>query len=531
MPGGAPRRKPSSGGKPTRSGPSGPRRGSERSRAPGIRSRSGAGPGRGGAGGPPRSPRPGPQGRPGAGYDRPDLARETVFQRLSHQARLFPELDIAPLSTDALTPLDAAFAHAVYDNVIRRWVTLEHVISLRLEADEWPRLEAKMKACLLVGAAQILFMDRVPVHAAVDACVRWAKSSIREGAAGMVNAILRRTAELIARDGDGRPLRNAQWEDRRDEIPLEDGGSIALVDAVLPADALQRLAVATSHPVPLLRTLSRSLPMREVRALALHGIARPPTILNTTHMRRDLEDSGALPLTPDLASPHEAPGHHVWKGSRDQLVALLASRNDVWVQDPASALAAQSASDLTPKVIIDLCAGQGTKTRQLAYTFPEAEIVATDIHEGRLGTLGGVFEGHPRVKVIPFADLEKWNGRADLVLIDAPCSNTGVLARRAEARYRFNDEAVKDLAGVQRQIIADAVRLLAPGGKGGGGSSRGRILFSTCSLDPRENEEIVSWTARWHALSPSRVNRRAPRGGPGEPPENYSDGSFAALLG
>ncbi len=504
-------------------------------------------PGSSGASGPrdrgrPSYGRPGPGGRPqrGAGprpapfaAERVDFARETVLQRLSAQARVFPDLDIAPLDTSSLSPLDAAFAHAVYDSVIRRWLTLEAVISLRLEEGEWERLESKMKACLLVGAAQILFMDRVPMHAAVDGCVRWAKNSIRPGAAGMVNAILRRTAELVARGADERPLRNARWEDRREEIPLEDGASLALMDAVMPADPLQRLAAATSHPINLLRALSRTMPMRDVRALALHGVARPPTILNTAHMRRDLEHAGGLPLTPDLASAHESPGHHVWKGSHEQLVALFASRNDVWVQDPASSLAVQSASDLTPGVVIDLCAGQGTKTRQLAYTFPEAKIIATDIHEQRRQTLARVFEGHPRVTVIPFADLGQWNEKADLVLIDAPCTNTGVLARRAEARYRFDDARSKELAGVQRQIVADAVRLLAPGGKRGaaGAAQRGRILYSTCSLDPLENEDIIAWADRWHSLSPTRVNRRAPRGGPGEPPERYSDGSFAALLG
>lgn len=462
-----------------------------------------------------------------------DFARETALQRIAAQARVFPDLDIAPLDTSSLSPLDAAFAHAVYDAVIRRWLTLEWVISLRLEEGQWDRLESKMKSCLLVGAAQILFMDRVPVHAAVDGCVRWAKRSIREGAGAMVNAILRRTAEMVARDSEGRALRNARWEDRREEIPLEDGASLALVDGVMPADPLQRLAAATSHPVNLLRALSRTMPMRDVRALALHGVARPPTILNTAHMRRDLEHTGGLPLTPDLASAHESPGHHVWKGSHEQLVALFASRNDVWVQDPASSLAVQSASDLTPGVVIDLCAGQGTKTRQLAYTFPEAKIIATDIHEQRRQTLARVFEGHPRVTVIPFADLGQWNEKADLVLIDAPCTNTGVLARRAEARYRFDDARSKELAGVQRQIVADAVRLLAPGGKRGvaGAAQRGRMLYSTCSLDPLENEEIIAWADRWHSLPPTRVNRRAPRGGPGEPPERYSDGSFAALLG
>lgn len=387
-----------------------------------------------------------------------------------------------------------------------------------------------MKSALLVGAAQILFLDKVPVHAAVDESVTWAKTNVRMGAAGMVNAVLRRVAELIAGDAGGHGLKNEQWQDRREELPLDDGRSLTLGDAALPSDPLGRLAVATSHPIELLRSWAKAFSLRDVKSLALHGVSRPPIILNTAHLTRDAESHAALPLTPDLAVPHTAPGHHVWKGSHEQLSAFLSSRSDVWAQDPASSLAVEGVTDLAPNLILDICAGKGTKTRQLAAAFPNATIIATDIDDARRATLTGVFRNHPRVRVVPFAGLEEFIGKADLVLIDAPCSNTGVLARRVEARYRFSEENARALVSTQKQIVADAVRLLRPPGPGAPGG-RGRILYSTCSLDPRENEEICAWAERWHALAPSRVRRRRPEGGPGQPPEKYSDGSFAALLG
>jgi 16S rRNA (cytosine967-C5)-methyltransferase len=289
-----------------------------------------------------------------------------------------------------------------------------------------------------------------------------------------------------------------------------------LAGDALPEDSLQRLAVATGHPVELLRLWSKSMSLREVRALALHGIIRPPVILNTAHA------TGAPAA--DLAEAHSAPGHHVFTGTRAQLVKLLEGRHDLWVQDPASSLAVESVTDLSPKLIVDACAGQGTKTRQLAETFPDAQIVATDIDHPRRAALEQAFASGPhaeRVTVIHHDRLDEWAGKADLVLLDVPCSNTGVLARRVEARYRATEAVVTELQSLQRQIVANAVKLLAPGGS---------ILYSTCSLDPRENEDMVEWATRWHGFESTRMHRRMPSGGPGEADTTYSDGSFAALL-
>ncbi|MEC9373365.1 MAG: hypothetical protein VYC34_05945, partial [Planctomycetota bacterium] len=115
--------------------------------------------------------------------------------------------------------------------------------------------------------------------------------------------------------------------------------------------------------------------------------------------------------------------------------------------------------------------------------------------------------------------------RADLILLDVPCSNTGVLARRIHARYRVSPERTASLVQTQRQIIADALRLRSPSAE-----ARGGILYSTCSLDVEENEKQAEWAAHWHAFSKKREHRRAPAGGPGEPAHRYSDGAYAVLL-
>ena len=216
------------------------------------------------------------------GPARAPSAREVVLRRIVPQARRFPDLDLDPLRTDGLSEQDAAFAHAIEDAVLRRWITVGFIAESFLQRP-WTELEAKMQAALLVGGAQLLFLDRTAAHAAVDETVEWAKRSIRPGAGPMVNAVLRNIGRL-SRDESGEIVRRERWNDGTDELPLADGTALALTDSVLPRDPLRRLSIATSHPLELLRAWTKRMPMRDVKRVALHGVASAPTILNTTFL-------------------------------------------------------------------------------------------------------------------------------------------------------------------------------------------------------------------------------------------------------
>lgn len=457
-----------------------------------------------------------------------DAARHAVFRVLARQAKLYPDFDLSVMeksieaSTPPLSELDRAFAFAIYDAVVRRWITLEYLLS-RCITQPWTDLEPRLQGALLGAAAQILFMDKVPVHAAINHAVEWTKIVIRPGAGAMANAVLRRFAGFKA---ESAAATRERFTGAPDELPSLDGGAIALSEPCLPEPELERLAVATSHPLELLEHWLRDGAFRDIRKLALHSMMHPPVIINTAH---------ALvppPAIPEL-TPHAMPGHLLFSGSGDTLRTLLAGRTDIWVQDPASALAIQSVSDLKPALILDLCAGQGTKTRQLAAAFPQAEIVCTDIDEYRLQVLQRTFGESQQVTPMTWAKIrERYIGKADLILLDVPCSNTGVLARRPEAKVRFDQAHLKQLIDTQRQIIADALPMLAGFGSSASGSSgRGRILYSTCSLEPEENQRQAQWADKWHKLGISRDRRQMPEGGPSERPASYCDGSFAALLG
>lgn len=447
----------------------------------------------------------------------PRDARDAAYRRLAEQAERFPDLGIEGPETAGLDERDAALAHAIYDGAVRRWLTLRFLLeaagSRPLET-----LEPGMRAVLLGGAVQILLMDRVPLHAAINESVEWAKGAIRPGAAGMVNAVLRRVAgvrESVVSPAAG--TGGGGWGGGRNELPLGDGRAVRLRGEMLPEDELGRLAVATSHPAGLLRRWSETAPER-VRELALHSLVSPPVVLNTSAA------AGPLPTEGERAplAAHESPGHHVFQGTRGELVSLLSRREDLWVQDAASSRAVMLAADLRPRVVVDLCAGQGTKTRQIVSVFGEAQIVASDAAAERARTLAGVFRASERVRVVGVAEvLSGWRGRADLVLLDVPCSNTGVLARRAEAKYRCDPETMGRLVEVQRQILRDGASLLTPGGA---------ILYSTCSIERAENEEQAAWAGAALGLRAEREERTWPRGLPGEPAGAYRDGSYAVLL-
>jgi 16S rRNA (cytosine967-C5)-methyltransferase len=206
---------------------------------------------------------------------------------------------------------------------------------------------------------------------------------------------------------------------------------------------------------------------------------------------------------------------------RLDLASFLAEDPTRRVQDPASAEPVAATSGLRPKLIVDFCAGRGTKTRQLAETHPDAEILATDVDRARYEDLRRVFAGHPKVRVVTPDDMREAIGRADLLVLDVPCSNTGVLPRRPEARYRFDTNTLKDIATLQRRIIRETEPFLAPGGT---------ILFATCSLEPLENRRMAAWMERRFGMRIRSESQRFPSGVPGDPPTAIHDGSYHALL-
>ncbi len=435
------------------------------------------------------------------------------MESIASKAEVFPELPFdAPVTTN-LDSRDAGLCRAIDAAVTRRWMTLVAVLQSRLERP-WQRVEAPLQAALLAGAAQLLLMDRIPDHAAVDESVHWAKGVRGPKAGGFVNAVLRKVIALRETMLD---RHTGKFASRRDEIPLSDGRAWRLREDVFAEHEVERISQVGSIGRELLLHWIAAHNFESARQLAQHGLVDAPTLITGV--------PSSLAGDPRLL-PHEQAGWFVWKGEHhdhQSLIELLATTPSMRVQDPASGdpVAAAVSAGLSPAVVLDFCAGRGTKTVQLAQAFPNALIVASDPDAERSRDLAVAAARHANIEVSTPARLTKHFQSADLVVLDVPCSNTAVLPRRPEAGYRFSTNRLQKLVAKQREVVTGAMPLLKP---------RGHVLYATCSLEPTENARQADAIRKKFGFLPRGERQRFPTGIPGESETRYSDGGFWSLF-
>ena len=434
-------------------------------------------------------------------------ARLWAAQRLIRVAEQFPLVEPpspeADAALDGMSAADRALALAIYRTTVQRWFTLQHLLEQHL-SKQMRRLEPSMQAVLMSGAAQLVFFDRLPAYAVVDESVRLAHQLIRPNAKSMVNAVLRKLDRIVSK-----AKRIEHWTPDATLIPLPGGGAIQLTDAMMPpATPLDKhMVVATSMPLRLVREWCQRWGDEKATQQCLQTIQNPPTTIA-------VESSFEPGAHGNHIKPHHIDHTVTWQGPSELLRDFLAQHPARRVQDAASVLPVQSTRDTQPNAILDYCAGQGTKTRQLALLHSDAQITATDTHPGRRETLRTSTEDLPNVRVI---DPDQAAEQAyDLILLDVPCSNTGVLARRPEARYRFSQQSLGELVKLQREIISLAKAWLSPDGL---------LLYATCSIEPPENHNQIKKLLRTggellheHQQMPSGFG------------DTYTDGSYHALV-
>lgn len=453
---------------------------------------------------PPANGKPGTEQKPSAPPTGTTSARLWVARALTEPAQRFPDLDPPLLDQGELTPADAALGLAIYRTTIQRWLTLEHLLD-RFLTQKLRKLEPEMQAVLLSSAAQLVFLDRLPDYAVVDQAVGIAKKHVRPGAAGMVNAVVRKVARIVQSHDTQTP-----WAPARNALPLPGGGTLTLKQNALPdtADFVSHLAVATSTPRPLIKHWLEKHDEQAVTALCLHALENPPTVVV-------VEDGFDFDAPAEDWSRHERPGFIVWRGKREALASFLGLSPDRRVQDVASVASCLPTAGLAPKTILDYCAGRGTKTRQLARMHPGAIVYATDTHPGRRAELAEATAGLENVQVIEPADAGSRS--YDLVVLDVPCTNTGVLARRPEARYRYSQLTLGQLVTVQREIVQLATPWVNAGG---------HLLYCTCSTEKAENQNQAAKLTR--ATGGELIAEDAIL--PGGRGDSYTDGSYHALV-
>jgi 16S rRNA (cytosine967-C5)-methyltransferase len=338
-----------------------------------------------------------------------------------------------------LSDRDRALMRRLVATILRRLGTLGHVLSRLLDRGI-PTDAPRAQSALLIGAAQILWMD-VPDHAAVDLSVRLVQSDRRAAKyAGLVNAVLRRCAregqplidEVKAQTLDIPPWLLARWIAHYGESPA------------------RAIAVALGHEPSLDITVkSDAAPW----AARLHG-----EVLPTGSVRTLLQ--GSVTMLPGFTEGQ-------W-----------------WVQDAAAALPVRLFGDVAGKTIADLCAAPGGKTAQLAQA--GARVTAIDRSPGRMTRLRDNLARLSLEAETVVADAIEWPGEDqsfDGVLVDAPCSSTGTIRRHPDVAWLRQESDIGALMGVQKRLLQKAVALLKRGGT---------LVYCTCSLEPEEGEQAIS---------------------------------------
>ncbi|MDF1869293.1 MAG: transcription antitermination factor NusB [Phycisphaerales bacterium] len=435
----------------------------------------------------------------------PADARDAAYRVLSAHAKTFPDLMPVEPQIQHLEPRDRALCHAIIRESVTRWITLRYIVT-ELAGRGFETIEPRMQGVLIGAAAQLLLLDRLPPHAVINESVEWAKQYIRPKAGGMTNAILRKVARTRGDAIDS-------YSNQSNTIPLANGSALVLNNLNLPEDPLTHTSTAYSLPKATIKRWTKLYPDR-VNQLVSHTLIHPPTLVYTQHWTE-------VPDQEDLA-PHDSLSHRVYTGSRTHLTRLLDANPSLRVQDPASSSVVQSIPDGNYNTIIDYCAGQGTKTRQLVERFPNATIIAMEIDSRRLDTLMDVFDDNRSVLVRHVDELaESVPNGADLILTDVPCSNSGVLARRMEARYRPMTIQVSRIAKIQQDILSTVIPYLNP---------EGTLVYSTCSIEPEENQDQRDWIKEDSIFELIEDHQVLPSATPSDPASMYTDGSYASIF-
>jgi 16S rRNA (cytosine967-C5)-methyltransferase len=338
-----------------------------------------------------------------------------------------------------LSDRDRALMRRLVATILRRLGTLGHVLSRLLDRGI-PTDAPRAQSALLIGAAQILWMD-VPDHAAVDLSVRLVQSDRRAAKyAGLVNAVLRRCAR------EGQPLIDEVKSQTLDIPPW----LLTRWIAHYGESTAKEIAVALGHEPSLDITVKSDAVQWATR---LHG-----EVLPTGSVRTLLQ--GSVMMLPGFTEGH-------W-----------------WVQDAAAALPARLFGDVAGKTIADLCAAPGGKTAQLAQG--GAHVTAIDRSPGRVTRLRDNLARLTLEAETVVADAVEWpkeGGSFDGVLVDAPCASTGTIRRHPDVAWLRQEADIGALMAVQNRLLQKAVAMLKPGGT---------LVYCTCSLEPEEGEQAIS---------------------------------------
>ncbi len=352
---------------------------------------------------------------------------------------------LLPKYESELNEKDAALCHQIVLGVLRRKLYLDKHIRDHAGSK---KIDVEVLTALRIGTYQLLELDRIPDHSAVNDSVGLVQRARKTSAKGFVNAILRRIAG-------------------------ESG-------AVESGTSIDEVAIQLSHPKWLLERWITQFGSE--RAMAVGKANNHPSRIafRLTAKDYDLQDLGGEPsnivngaFTVDRLSGR---------------LRELAEQGRIYFQDEASQLVASMVSIPDAGRFLDVCAAPGGKTSLIALRNRNVSLIAGDLYHPRVEFLRSncVRQGIASIRIaqydaavsLPFAE-----DSFDTILIDAPCSGTGTIGSNPEIRYVLRPEDIEELSRKQLTILLNASKLLKSGG---------RLYYSTCSLEREENEDVVA---------------------------------------
>jgi 16S rRNA (cytosine967-C5)-methyltransferase len=412
-------------------------------------------------------------------------ARKAAFQILMAVERGQSHSDdlLRGKAVNALSSPDRNLATALVLGVLRWQIQLDYQLQTLLKRPN-AKLDPEDLIALRLGAFQLLHLDRIPARAAIDESVELARQSGHRFASRMVNAVLRKMS------------RTQQTIDQLDAGSHCPQGVVSAVPLIQKSELKARaqegsasefasaLALAQAHPTWMVERWIKLYGFDVAEAICRHGQSQPVLAVRLT--------------TPAAEAELAAEGIGLEPGELLTAARIVIDGNvtateafrlgHVRLQDEGSQLVAELASanlGQEVKSVLDTCAAPGGKTLILAERNPQARIVACETSasrleqlQKRLASLGDRIECR-RADATALTE----DSVFDLALADVPCSGTGTLGRNPEIRHRLRPDDLTRQAERQRAILLAALHAVHPGG---------RVVYSTCSLEPEENEQVVA---------------------------------------
>ena len=359
--------------------------------------------------------------------------------------------------SDELEPRERAQVREYVQNILRKRSYLDFLIDHYATIDV-TEMKTDLKNILRLGIYDMLFMDSTPDYAAINEAVELGKAKMGSKTGDFINAILRN----LQRDIEQLP--KPQFKDRT-----------------------KLVATTFSHPEWLVSRWSSRFGEREAFQLMQANNTRPSFYVRANTMRTTIANFELRmeKLGVEFEASDWLPNFYKVQSVQPFIEKGLLKKGICQVQDIAAGFAPFILDPQPNEKIYDLCAAPGTKSIMISdLTEGESDILAVDISGERLEKLAesALNFGAENIKIRRGDILELSLPLADAVLLDAPCTGTGVLSKRADLRWRRDEEGLKNAVELQAQLLEEAANMVKRGG---------RLVYSTCSLEPEENMEQV----------------------------------------